>query len=166
MFERVLNTTLLPKNEKIFPALAEIFLLVCRIKNSFKKSFPVKYSVLSFKKGSIISRTICALKIWKFCPTLKNLWLCTCLVHINGKINGKINAFTVGSLHYRCSIKKMFLKILQNSEAWGQQLYLKRLWHRCFPVNFPKFLKIPFEQKTSERLILYYFSTETTKVRQ
>ena len=30
----------------------------------------------------------------------------------------------------------------------------KRLWHRCFPVNFAKFLRTPFLQSTSGRLIL------------
>ena len=30
-----------------------------------------------------------------------------------------------------------------------------RLWHRCFPVNFAKFLGTPFLQNTSGRLILY-----------
>ena len=30
----------------------------------------------------------------------------------------------------------------------------KRLWHRCFPVNFAKFLRTPFLQNTSERLLL------------
>ena len=34
MFDRVLSTTLLPKKERIFPALIEVFLL----KNSFKES--------------------------------------------------------------------------------------------------------------------------------
>ena len=39
----------------------------------------------------------------------------------------------------------------------------KRLWHRCFTVNFAKFLRIPFLQKTSGRLFLnlslrYWFS--------
>ena len=33
-------------------------------------------------------------------------------------------------------------------------LLKKRLWHRCFPVNFVKFLKTPFLQKTSGRLLL------------
>ena len=33
-------------------------------------------------------------------------------------------------------------------------LLQKRLWHRCFPVNFVKFLRIPFSQNTSERLLL------------
>ena len=31
----------------------------------------------------------------------------------------------------------------------------KRLWHRCVPVNFAKFLRTPFLQKTSGQLLLY-----------
>ena len=52
----------------------------------------------------------------------------------------------------------MFLEILQISQkntfarasfliklqVWGLQLYKKRDWHRCFPVNFVKFLRTPF----------------------
>ena len=30
----------------------------------------------------------------------------------------------------------------------------KRLWHRFFPVNFVRFLKTPFSQNTSGRLLL------------
>ena len=59
--------------------------------------------------------------------------------------------------------KKIFWKILQNSEestcvgvcfliqlqALGQ-----RLQHRCFPVNFAKFLRTHFLQNTSGRLLL------------
>ena len=33
-------------------------------------------------------------------------------------------------------------------------LFKKRLWHRCFPVNFAKFLRTPFSQNTSGRLLL------------
>ena len=53
----------------------------------------------------------------------------------------------------RCSLKKVFLEILQGKHLC-QGLFLntvgglrpatllkKRLWHRCFPVNFAKFLK-------------------------
>ena len=29
-------------------------------------------------------------------------------------------------------------------------LFKKRLWHRYFPVNFPKFLRTPFLQNTSD----------------
>ena len=34
-------------------------------------------------------------------------------------------------------------------------LLKKRLWHRCFPVNFEKFLRTLFQQSTSGRLLLY-----------
>ena len=33
-------------------------------------------------------------------------------------------------------------------------LLKKRLWHRCFPVNFAKFLGKPFLKNTSGRLLL------------
>ena len=33
-------------------------------------------------------------------------------------------------------------------------LLKRRLWRRCFPVNFVKFLKTPFLQNTSGRLLL------------
>ena len=34
-------------------------------------------------------------------------------------------------------------------------LLKKRLWHRCFPVNYVKFLRTPFLQNTSGLLLLY-----------
>ena len=34
-------------------------------------------------------------------------------------------------------------------------LLKKRLWHRCFPLNFVKFLRTPFLQNTSGRLVLF-----------
>ena len=73
------------------------------------------------------------------------------------------------SSHQRCSVKKMFLEISQNSQestcsmvfvliklqVWSATLLRKRLWHRCFPVNFAKFLRAPLLQNTSRRLLLY-----------
>ena len=64
--------------------------------------------------------------------------------------------------------KKVFLKILHNSQentcarvsflkklqAEACVFIKKRLWHRCFRVNFTKFLRTPFLQNTSERLLL------------
>ena len=53
-------------------------------------------------------------------------------------------------------VKKMFLKILQSSQENNcarVSLLKKRLWHRCFPVNFAKFLRTPFLQNTSRRLL-------------
>ena len=68
--------------------------------------------------------------------------------------------FTHGSeaVARRCSVKKVFLKNSQNSqENMCQSLFFnkvaglrlttllkKRLWHRCFPVNFAKLLRISF----------------------
>ena len=58
----------------------------------------------------------------------------------------------------RCSVKKVFLEILQNPQentcarvsfliklhAAPTTSLKKRLSHRCFPVNFVKFLRTPF----------------------
>ena len=42
-------------------------------------------------------------------------------------------------------------------QNWGLSpatLLKKRLWHRCFQVNFSKFLRTPVLQNTSRRLLL------------
>ena len=44
----------------------------------------------------------------------------------------------------RFSVKKVFLKISQNSQKNTATLLKKRLWYRCFPFNLAKFLIIPF----------------------
>ena len=36
-------------------------------------------------------------------------------------------------------------------------LLKKKLWHKCFPVNFAKFLRTPYLQNTSEWLLLILF---------
>ena len=51
--------------------------------------------------------------------------------------------------HQRCSMKKG-LK--------SATLFKKRLWHRCFPVNFAKFPRTPFLQNTSERMLLCFMA--------
>ena len=57
------------------------------------------------------------------------------------------------SLSLRCTAKKMFLKVLRNSQEntcvrvsflITRFLLKMRFWHRCFPVNFAKFLRTPF----------------------
>ena len=61
----------------------------------------------------------------------------------------------------------MFLEISQNSQEntcaglsflslRPATLLKKRIRHRCFPVNFVKFLGIPFLQNISGRLLLYF----------
>ena len=55
----------------------------------------------------------------------------------------------------------MFLEISENSQKntcarslRPATLQKKKLWYRCFPVNFAKFLRTPFLQNTSGRLLL------------
>ena len=77
---------------------------------------------------------------------------------------------TLKGSHRRCSIEKGVLKNF--AKFTGKQLYQslffnnkdaglrpptlwkKGLWHRCFPVNFAKFLRTVFRQNTSRRLLL------------
>ena len=51
-----------------------------------------------------------------------------------------------GTSHRRCSIKKYFLEIPQNSQenTCARVSFLIIAWDRCFPVNFVKFLRTPF----------------------
>ena len=68
------------------------------------------------------------------------------------------------SSYRRCSMKKGVLEnfakfigkhLYQNIffliklQAEGATLLKKKLWHRCFPVNFAKFLRTTFLQNTS-----------------
>ena len=69
--------------------------------------------------------------------------------------------------HRRCSVKKDVLRNFAkftgkhlcqshflNKVAGLETLLRKRLCRRCFPVNFAKFLRTPFLQSTSRRLLL------------
>ena len=90
-----------------------------------------------------------------------------------GKSSGRFNMkkFQKQPLEVFCK-KKLFLKTLQNSlentcarvsffiKLQGEIcnfIKKKRLWHRCFPVNYAKFLnKNTFLQDTSGRLLLKF----------
>ena len=60
----------------------------------------------------------------------------------------KVNQDNAEGVIWRCSVKKVFLEILQNSRestcARVSFLLKKRLCHKCFPVNFSKFVRTPF----------------------
>ena len=74
------------------------------------------------------------------------------------------------SSHLRCAVKKGVLRnfaiftgntcardsFLIKLQARPATLLKKRLWYRCFPVNFEKFLRTPFLQNTSGRLLLLF----------
>ena len=44
----------------------------------------------------------------------------------------------------RCSVKKVLLEIWRNWQSLSATLLKKKLWRRCFPVNFAKFLRTLF----------------------
>ena len=75
-----------------------------------------------------------------------NHWLLEFLVYINLSVSLLGYAILYRSSHRRCSIKKGSLRTAT--------LFKKRLRYRCFPVNFAKFLRTPFLQNTSGRLLL------------
>ena len=52
----------------------------------------------------------------------------------------------------RCSVE--FCKIHRKTNVLTANLLKKRLWHRCFTVNFAKFHRIPLQQNPSGRLLL------------
>ena len=75
--------------------------------------------------------------------------------------------------HRRCSVRKgvprnfgKFLgKYLYQSLFFNKvaglslaTLLKRKLWHRCFPVNFAKFLRIPFLQNTSSDCFFLFWS--------
>ena len=72
---------------------------------------------------------------------------------------------TASSSHRKCSVRKGVLEISQNSlenicvrvnkvaGLRSSTLFKKIPWHRCFPVNFAKFLRTSFSQNTSGRLL-------------
>ena len=77
----------------------------------------------------------------------------------------------------RCSVKKVFLETLQNLQEntcarisflikfRPATLLKKRLWHRCFRLNFAKFLRTPFLTEYLWSLLLHqeiYFSVRKT----
>ena len=68
------------------------------------------------------------------------------------------------SSHRTCSVEKLFLEISQNLQEntcarVSFLIKLQRLWRRCFPVSFAKFLRTPFLQNTSGQLLLLIFHT-------
>ena len=76
--------------------------------------------------------------------------------------------FYIQAVAQRCTVRKVFLEISQNSQEntcarfsfliklqTPATLLKKRLWHRCFPVNFAKFLRTPFLTEHLGWLLLF-----------
>ena len=73
----------------------------------------------------------------------------------NSETRARIRETFHRSSHLRCSIKRAFLKI---SQMWQENtcvgLFIKkRLQHRCFPVNFAKFLRTLILKNSCQQLL-------------
>ena len=121
--------------------------LLSKLKGRSPHSFAPRH--LIFKLQQVLKSTIC---VWVGAP---QNW------HDDKVFNR--------SSRRSCSVKKVFLEILQNSQEntcardsffnkvaglRPATLFKKSLWHRCFTVNFAKFLGAPLLQNTSGRLLL------------
>ena len=74
--------------------------------------------------------------------------------------------FTLRSSHRRYSVKKGVLRNLAKftgKHLSPAALLKKRLWHRCFPVNFVKFLRTPFFTEHLWWLLLYIIDYNESK---
>ena len=88
---------------------------------------------------------------WIFFPANNYSLLESCQLYVIAKYKAS-SCCKIEAVIQRCSVKKAFLKILQNLQenpcarvSFLIKLQLKkRLWHRCFPVNIAKFLRILF----------------------
>ena len=86
-----------------------------------------------------------------FYPTNDFSLLESCQLYViaNYKVS---NCCKIEAVIQRWSVKKVFLKILQNApeNPCARVSFLiklqfkKRLWHRCSPVSIAKFLRTPF----------------------
>ena len=103
-------------------------------------------------------------------------FLCFCQLFERFHKSQLISSFR--SSHQRCSIRKDVLKnfkkftgkLLCQSLFYNKvaglrpaALLKKRLWHKCFPVNFGKYLRVSFLQDTFGRLLLFITSLHITE---
>ena len=66
-------------------------------------------------------------------------------------IKGVLRNFVKFTQKHLCRVSFWIIKL----QAEACNLLKKRVWHTCFPVNFAKFLRKPFLQNTSGRLLLW-----------
>ena len=115
-------------------------------------------------------------RIWAFGPKVIGSFEISKL----GSLANHNNAINMSrSSHQRCSMKKGVLKnftkftgkhlcqsLFFNKVAGLRPTTLlkKRLWHKCFLVNFGKFLRTPFWQNTSGRLLQNVITTTITDI--
>ena len=82
-------------------------------------------------------------------------WLCQLLY--NWIRMNMIFKSSCSQIFYKIAALKNFTKFKWKHLRPVAKSVKKRLQHRCFPVNFVKFLKTPFLQNTSGQLLLNFF---------
>ena len=97
------------------------------------KTFAIKNKVITFKNVK---------SNWEFCSTFISL----IKIVEHKKHRFPFILFSEAATRGGVLLKKVFLVIWQNSRKTPEacNFIKKRLWHRCFPVYFAKFLKTPF----------------------
>ena len=73
----------------------------------------------------------------------------------------KICSSDFRKIHRKIPVPESFLIKLQALGLRPGTLLTKRLWYRYFPVNFVKFLRTPFLQNPSARLLLLMVKRKT-----
>ena len=82
-------------------------------------------------------------------------------------LNEKQRRFYISIIYFNNAFSQQYLFQKQPPEVFCKKntcardlrpatLFKKRTWHRCFSVNFAKFLRAPFQQNTSGCLLLYF----------
>ena len=128
-----------------------------------------KISVFVICVEAIIYLLLYNLHDCTFKGILKNLLLTKLKSHcVDTNVNrgSCVDVFTIRILtcfissNWRCSVKKEFLKISQNSQENNcarASFLIKRLWHWSFPVNFAKFLITPFHRtRPGDYFFMFY----------
>ena len=117
------------------PVLGSIFNKVAGLKacNVIKKR--LQHRCLRVKFSKLLRRTF-------FIEHLR--WMLLNEIHVDKNCSVKdLEIQWVEAVTQTCSVKKVFLEISQNPQEYTC-VRVSRLWHRCFPVNFVKFLRTPF----------------------
>ena len=127
-----------------------------RISNVYIKIIPFWYDC---RKKEIFQKIMSDLKNWNIVPLITSC-----------RISSE-PFYHLINIYYQkqeCSVRKCVLRnfakfiekhLCQSAGLRPATLLKKRLWNRCFPVNFAKFLRTLFLQNTLRRLLLYCFHT-------
>ena len=144
------------KGRKKTPIKKNVLCSEKRCKNSLKSAFDIKLHCKDTATACNLSKT--EISLWIYLMLAIKISHNHLTDNFIPRIINQISRFGK-AVAQRCCVKKVFLEISQNSQkntcATVSILLKKRLCHRCFPVNFVKFLRTSFLQNTSGRLLLW-----------